>query len=180
MENKKIILSLICCFLFTLGTCISCDISKKIERMTNNAIAPILSTVVITNQALVKSTVHIYEIDSLKSDIPFYIHQFNISFISRRDSFNLQLDSIEARWVKDSIMQFRKIKFVDNCLFYDELNIPNHNFHFIKDSIQINIQCKYLPSMNIQCYNSEFKYFTVNYNINNNMNLQLVDKEKVK
>jgi len=178
MKNKRIILSSVCCCLFILSIYVSCSGSKHTEKAINIVTTSILSTIVTTNQALVESTMYIYEIDSLKSGNPFYIHQFNISFISKTISFNLQLDSIEATWVKDSIMQFRKVTLSGNRFFYDELIIPNHNFPVMKDSILINIKCEYLPNMNILGYNGEFRCFTAGYNINNKINLHLISNFK--
>jgi hypothetical protein len=132
-------------------------------KAIDKAFGSIITTSIAMNQVLVESTSFIYNKDSLELDKPFYIHQLNVSFANKTNSFELKLDSIEATWTNDSIMNFKKITTIGDSIFYNQVDIPYHNFYLENDSLELKVTCEYLPNMNIQTDIGNFKCLRADY-----------------
>lgn len=159
IKNHVIYNLLIC-----LCLCSSCgSIADGMEKAIDKAFGSIITASEAMTQVLVESTAFIYDRDSLELDKPFYIHQLIVSFANKAESFELKLDSIEATWAKDSIMNFKKITIIEDCILYDQVVIPYHSFYLENDSLVLNVICEYLPNLHIQTDIDNFKCLKANY-----------------
>jgi hypothetical protein len=134
------------------------------KKAIDKAFGSIITTSVAMSQVLVESTAFIYDSDSLELDKPFYIHQLSVSFANKTDSFELKLDSIEATWTNDSIMNFKKITIIEDSILYDQVVIPYHSFYLENDSLVLNVTCEYLLNIRqIQTDIGNFKCLEATY-----------------
>jgi len=141
----------------------SCGISKRIEEAVEVTVNSTIITQLAMAKILVESTASIYQNDSLKPDTPIYIHLLKANFVSKLDSFKLEIDSIKAIWVNDTTMTFNKVAYVGDSVIYDEVFVPYCNFYLGKDTIKVSVICEYLHDMNLENNICNFRCITANY-----------------
>ena len=157
--KKLAFFGLLACMSLLSSSCIS----KALHKSMDVATGPLICTPIALAQILVESTVSICEKDSLEFGTPVYINRLDVRFNGTEASFKAQLDSLEATLTSDSTMRFRKVVVVGDSIHYNEnYAIPFHNFHLGNDSIQLMVQCEYLPNMNV-IGNNRFKYLKSEY-----------------
>jgi hypothetical protein len=141
----------------------SCGITEHTRKAIDVAFSSTVTTQKAMTKFLVESTTSIYQNDSIETGMPIYIHLLKASFVSKLDSFELEIDSIKATWNNDTEMTFNKVAIVGDSVIYDEVVIPYYNSYLGKDTLKVRIICEYLPNMNIETEIVNFKCLTANY-----------------
>jgi hypothetical protein len=71
------------------------------------------------------------------------------SYIGSSDTFELAVDSIEARFAKDGVLEFRKINVSLDSIIYSEMSITNYGpLRSMEEITRMNIHCEYWPHAN--------------------------------
>jgi len=141
----------------------SCGITERSRKAIDVAFSSTVTTQKAMTKFLVESTASIYQNNSLETDMPIYIHLLKASFVSKLDSFELEIDSIKATWNNDTEMTFNKVAIVGDSVICDEVVIPYYNSYLGKDTLKVRVICQYLPSMNLETTIVSFKCLTANY-----------------
>lgn len=156
-QLKYIIVS--CVFLMTLTSCklLTPEVNKHTVLESR-----IYSQAAI-GKILIESTNSIYKLDLVSQNSPIYIHSLVVDFEKNNYTISMNVDSIYANKINDSVIHFQKTQFINDTMKLSNLVLPTNDNFYKDSSYVVKVRTTYFPSKPYINANSNYKCITAKY-----------------